>query len=523
MLANNAHFSVTPKLNEFLHVMKEEYQHSIVPSHSTGVFGDTLNEHKPSNSRECFKLNDKDFMCIICAQVLDNPHIGPCGHSYCLKCIKDCDKCPTCGEHMDKLVPNKAFKDITEKFLLQKDQTESKAVTVVDILERFRSGEVELNQVFLDQLASMIAKRNKDQMMFSIQSEHIFLSALLEERVKDIELLKMQTEIIKKDVADIEMKMEGDGLVENSQMSSFMNSNFDQLKENYIEIRMPDSVTSTNSSNKVEKWKNCFSDLTKYTSFHKLTSSCINDLVSSIDFDKDEEIFATGGTAKQLKVYNYQSIFDNRKGLECPIQDISCDGKITSLSFNHFLQGKLGSCDIDGGVILSDIHVGSHIRVWKEHQGRCWAVHWNQHDPKIIASGSDDGTVKIWVADMGYSACSINTERNVFSVRFHPTAHNFVTYGCIDGNLYYHDLRYIRTPLYVLTGHKKAITNSQFANDQELVSLSIDSDMKVWNINTGECLKTYSGHTNCTTFVGLTVVNSNSSEFKPYDLWFRRQ
>lgn len=503
----NARFSVNPKFNK---VMTEECRHSIIQStQRRHTFSDPINEHKPSNSRESFELNDEDFMCTICTQLLNNPHIGPCGHSYCLKCIKDYDKCPTCGEDMDRLVPNKTFKEITEKFLLQKDKTEPKAVTVEDILERFRSGEVEPNQMFLDQLASMIAKQNKDEMMCSIQSEHLFLSRLLEEKVNDIELLKMQTEIIRKDVADIKLKMEGVDPIVNFQMSSFMQSNFDQIRESYIEIRMPDSVTSMSSLNKVEKWRNSFTDLTKYTSFHKLISSYINDIVSSIDFDKNEELFATGGIAKQLKVYNYQSIFDNREGLECSVQDISCKGKIKSLSFNHFLQGNLGSCGHDGGVILSDIYVGSHVRVWKEHQDRCWAVHWNQHDPKIIASASDDSTVKIWVSDMEYSAGSINTGGNVFSVRFHPTARNFVVYSCADGNVYYHDLCNICTPLYVLTGHKKAVTNSQFANDQELVSLSIDSDMKVWNVSTGECLKTYSGHRNHSTFVGLAVVNSN--------------
>ena len=113
--------------------------------------------------------------------------------------------------------------------------------------------------------------------------------------------------------------------------------------------------------------------MTKYTSFHKLASTYINDIVSSIDFDKDEE-------------------------------------------------------------------------------DRCRAVHWNQYDPKIIASVSDDGTVK---SNMENSAGSINTDGNVFSIHFHPTTHNFVAHGCADGNMYYHSFCNIHTRLYVLTGHKK--------------------------------------------------------------------
>ena len=45
-------------------------------------------------------------------------------------------------------------------------------------------------------------------------------------------------------------------------------------------------------------------------------------------------------------------------------------------------------------------------------------------------------------------------------------------------------------------------------NYQELVSLSTDNELKLWNINTGQCLKTYIGHKNEKIFVGLSV-NSN--------------
>ena len=34
---------------------------------------------------------------------------------------------------------------------------------------------------------------------------------------------------------------------------------------------------------------------------------------------------------------------------------------------------------------------------------------------------------------------------------------------------------------------------------------STDSEMKLWDVNTGRCLKTYHGHKNDKNFVGLTV------------------
>ena len=156
--------------------------------------------------------------------------------------------------------------------------------------------------------------------------------------------------------------MEQDDCSIDSQLSSFIQANFDQIREGYIGMRMTESVISP--GNKFEKWRNSFRELTKYTSFHKLPSLYINELVNSTDFDKNEELFVTGGSVKQLKVYSYASVIDNGG---FPIQILNCEGKISSVSFNCCLNGKLGSCGHDKSVILSDIYMGSHVRISKEH------------------------------------------------------------------------------------------------------------------------------------------------------------
>lgn len=56
-----------------------------------------------------------------------------------------------------------------------------------------------------------------------------------------------------------------------------------------------------------------------------------------------------------------------------------------------------------------------------------------------------------------------------------------------------------------MKGHKKTVHGCHFIDDQNLVSLSIDGEMKLWNVNTGECLKTYNGHKNRSAFVGLST------------------
>lgn len=159
-------------------------------------------------------------------------------------------------------------------------------------------------------------------------------------------------------------------------------------------------------------------------------------------------------------------------------------------------------------MIMSDVHTGAIVRQWKEHQSRCWSIHCNYADPKIIASASNDFTVKAWSVDTPHSIAVVNAGTSIYAVRFHPASRNFLAYGCSDYKVYYHDLRKPHTPLHIMGGHKRAVNYCHFINDQELVSQSIDSELKLWNVNTGQCLKTYTGHKNEKTFVGLSV-NSN--------------
>ena len=121
----------------------------------------------------------------------------------------------------------------------------------------------------------------------------------------------------------------------------------------------------------------------------------------------------------------------------------------------------------------------------------------------ILASGSDDCTVKIWKTNMEHSIGIVNTAASVCSVCFHPLSRYHLAFGCADKKVYYYDLRDLRAPLCVLQGHKKTVSYCQFLNNMELVSLSIDGYMKLWNINTRQCLKSYHSHKNKKYFVGL--------------------
>jgi E3 ubiquitin-protein ligase RFWD2 len=57
----------------------------------------------------------------------------------------------------------------------------------------------------------------------------------------------------------------------------------------------------------------------------------------------------------------------------------------------------------------------------------------------------------------------------------------------------------------VFKGHRKAVSYAKFLNSENLVSASTDSQLKLWNVNKSQCLRTFKGHSNEKNFVGLAT------------------
>ena len=70
-------------------------------------------------------LSEEQFLCVICLDSFTNPVSIPCGHNFCLECIKHFwdtrtkSYCPLCNEDFQnrpELRVNVGLKDITEHF-----------------------------------------------------------------------------------------------------------------------------------------------------------------------------------------------------------------------------------------------------------------------------------------------------------------------------------------------------------------------------------------------------------------------
>lgn len=147
----------------------------------------------------------------------------------------------------------------------------------------------------------------------------------------------------------------------------------------------------------------------------------------------------------------------------------------------------------------------------KEHERRVWSVDFSPADPTKLASGSDDGTVKLWNINQAGSIGTIRTKANVCSVQFPPDSAQTIAIGSADHNVYCYDLRNTRVPLCKLIGHEKTVSYVKYLDASTIVSASTDSTLKLWDVSTSSSrvsnnpLQTFTGHTNAKNFVGLSI------------------
>ncbi|XP_024965362.1 protein SPA1-RELATED 4-like [Cynara cardunculus var. scolymus] len=268
-------------------------------------------------------------------------------------------------------------------------------------------------------------------------------------------------------------------------------------------------------------WINSFLEgLSKYLSFRKLKVKAdlkqgdllnSSNLVCSLGFDRDGEFFATAGVNKKIKVFEYDSILNENRDIHYPVVEMSSRSKLSSICWNGYIKGQIASSNFDGVVQIWDVTRNQVFMELKEHERRVWSVDFSLANPTLLASGSDDGSVKLWNINQGVSAGTIKTKANVCCVQFPSDSGNTLAFGSADHRIYYYDLRNPSMPLFTLVGHNKTVSYVKFVDSSTLVSSSTDNTLKLWDLS--ECtsqildspLQSFTGHMNVKNFVGLSV------------------
>ena len=188
---------------------------------------------------------------------------------------------------------------------------------------------------------------------------------------------------------------------------------------------------------------------------------------------------------------------------------------------HSYVKAQLASADYDGVVQIWDANAGVDVLALEEHGKRAWSVDFSLPDPSRLASGGDDGAVRLWSVRQESSVAAMAAGHSVCSVQFHPEVGHLLAAGSVNHSVHLFDLRKPSSPLAVAPGHAKAVSYVRFVPGAgRLVSASTDGTLRVWDAEAlaaagaggggagayeAACEAVLRGHANERNFVGLSA------------------
>ncbi|OIT01716.1 PREDICTED: E3 ubiquitin-protein ligase COP1-like [Nicotiana attenuata] len=305
-----------------------------------------------------------------------------------------------------------------------------------------------------------------------------------------------------------------------------VNAQFNDLQECYLQKRRllankshvkeekdTDVVKREGYSAGLEDFQSVLSTFTRYSRLRVIAELRHGDLfhsaniVSSIEFDRDDELFATAGVSRRIKVFDFSSVVNEPADVHCPVVEMSTRSKLSCLSWNKYTKNHIASSDYDGIVTVWDVTTRQSVMEYEEHEKRAWSVDFSRTDPSMLVSGSDDCKVKVWCTKQEASVLNIDMKANICCVKYNPGSGVHIAVGSADHHIHYYDLRNTSQPVHIFSGHRKAVSYVKFLSNNELASASTDSTLRLWDVKENLPIRTLRGHTNEKNFVGLTVNN----------------
>ncbi|KPJ53942.1 MAG: hypothetical protein AMS16_05025 [Planctomycetes bacterium DG_58] len=132
------------------------------------------------------------------------------------------------------------------------------------------------------------------------------------------------------------------------------------------------------------------------------------------------------------------------------------------------------------------------VMTLRGHKALIYSVAWSP-DGKWIASGSIDGSVRIWGADTGKLLATLRPDDTVNALAFSLDSRRIVC-GGHGGTPRMYDVL-TGTELTRLEGHEGRVSAVAFSPNKKLVATgSADKTIKLWDAGTGKLVRTITGH-----------------------------
>jgi len=227
-----------------------------------------------------------------------------------------------------------------------------------------------------------------------------------------------------------------------------------------------------------------------------------SDAVRALAVSGANNLLASADELGTVKLSNLSTNAEVATWSRPPARSKDQSAAIFSLSFSPDGKMLAAGCD-DGLILVWEVSTGSLVKTLPDHQGEPQQNPTDNKQPvnsvafspdgNLLASGSDDSTIRVWNRTTWVSH-NLKEQRYVRFVTFSPDSKTLASGGS-DRSISLWDPSADK-PSYRLQGHAGEIYSIAFSpKGNSLTSASSDGMIKIWDLTTHKEVGTLSGHT----------------------------